>query len=73
MQKNPRSEHPQVKSLNGLTVACEVPGCGEAAGYLFRTGRGPISVYCETHAAESAEHHGIELPESREKVLRAGW
>lgn len=73
MRNDPRNEQPQVKSLNGLTIACEIPGCGRPANYIFRTGHGPITVYCEYHAQESATRQGIELPESREKVLRAGW
>lgn len=73
MTKSLRDEHPKVKTLNGLTIMCEVQGCGRPAGYLFRTGHGPISVFCELHADESATRFGIELPESSEKVLRAGW
>ena len=73
MQRDSRSERPQVKTLNGLTIPCENPGCGQPAGFLFRTGKGPISVYCERHACEVAARLGIELPESVERVLRAGW
>lgn len=73
MTKAARAEGPQVKTLNGLNMVCEVHGCGRPAGFLFRTGRGPISALCDYHAAESALRQGIELPEHCEKVLRAGW
>lgn len=73
MPSKPPVDHVQVKTLNGLTIPCEIQGCGHSAAYLFRTGRGPISAFCEYHAEESAVRHGIELPEPRERVLRAGW
>jgi len=73
MPRDPRGERPQVKALNGLTIMCEVQSCGRPAEYLFRTGRGPISAFCERHAEESADRYGVELPEPRERVLRAGW
>ena len=73
MRNVPRSERPQVKALNGVTMTCEAPGCTEAASYIFRTGRGPITVFCDFHAAEAATRKGIDLPERCEKVLRAGW
>jgi len=73
MRIDHRNDRPQVKTLNGLTITCEFSGCRRPANYIFRTGHGPITVYCEYHAAEAATRQGIELPESREKVLRAGW
>ena len=73
MLKTSRGDRPQVKSLNGLNIPCEIQGCGRPAGFLFRTGRGPISALCEFHAQESATRQGIEMPEDCEKVLRAGW
>jgi len=73
MRNVSRRERPQVKALNGVTMMCEAPGCGRSASYIFRAGRGPITVYCDYHASETATRQGIELPESCEKVLRAGW
>jgi len=59
--------------LNGLTIMCEHQGCEQPAGYLFRTGRGPISAYCRDHGREKAARLGVPLPESIEKALAAGW
>lgn len=73
MPKDLCADRPQVKALNGLTIICEMQGCDQPAGFLFRTGRGPITAFCERHASESAKRQGIRLPEPREKVLRAGW
>lgn len=73
MHADSRRDLPQIKALNGLTMMCEVQGCRQPAGYLFRTGGGPISAFCESHATESALRQGVPLPEPREKVLRAGW
>jgi hypothetical protein len=67
-------EHPtKVKVLNGLTIFCEHQGCEMPAGYLFRTGGGPIAAYCQQHAQEKAPRLGVTLPESVEKALTAGW
>jgi len=67
-------EHPtKVKLLNGLTIMCEHQGCETPAGYLFRTGNGPISAYCTDHAQKKAALLGVKLPESVEKALTAGW
>jgi hypothetical protein len=67
-------EHPtKIKMLNGLTIMCEHQGCDQPAGYLFRTGGGPISAYCRTHAQERAQRLDVSLPEPVEKTLTAGW
>jgi hypothetical protein len=67
-------EHPtKVKVLNGLTIFCEQPGCEKPAGFLFRTGGGPISAYCREHAQEKAPRVGVTLPEPFEKALTTGW
>jgi hypothetical protein len=67
-------EHPtKVKVLNGLTIMCEHQGCEKPAGYLFRTGSGPISAYCRDHADEKASCLSVTLPESVQKALSAGW
>lgn len=67
-------EHPtKVKVLNGLTIMCEHQGCEMAAGYLFRTGSGPISAYCRDHAREKAVHLSVVLPDTVRKALSAGW
>jgi hypothetical protein len=67
------SERTEVKVLNPQSITCEAKGCEKPAGYLFRTGDGPIEAYCERHANESAKRHGIHLPERCERVLRAAW
>jgi hypothetical protein len=67
------SERTEVKVLNPQSMNCEAKGCKKPAGYLFRTGDGPIQAYCERHADESAKRFGINLPECSERVLRAGW
>jgi hypothetical protein len=67
-------EHPtKVKVLNGLTMFCEHPGCEDPAGFLFRTGGGPISAYCRDHAQERAPRVGVTLPEPVGKALTTGW
>jgi hypothetical protein len=67
-------EHPtKIKVLNGLTIFCEHPGCESPAGYLFRTGGGPISAYCREHSQENAARLGVTLPDSVHKTLAAGW
>jgi len=67
-------EHPtKVKVLNGLTIFCEHAGCEKPAGFLFRTGAGPISAYCREHAQEKAPRAGVTLPEPFEKALTTGW
>jgi len=62
---------PKVKILNTPTMHCDVPGCGHKAGFLFRTGDGPIQALCESHASESASRYGVPLPKSVVQVLRA--
>ena len=71
-QNLPRSDRPQVKSLNGVSMMCEVAGCQSAAEFLFRSGNGPIAAYCDLHAKESASRQGLRLPERTEKIL-AAW
>jgi hypothetical protein len=67
-------EHPtKVKVLNGLTIICEHHGCESPAGYLFRTGGGPISAYCREHSLDKAARIGVALPEPVEKAIAAGW
>ena len=67
-------EHPtKVKVLNGLTIFCENAGCERPAGFLFRTGGGPISAFCPDHAKERAIRVGVTLPEPFEKALTTGW
>lgn len=74
MTKQLRGERPQVKTLKGLNIVCEANGCGKTAGFLFRTGRGPISAWCQDHAQEAAARQGVELPENcDERALLAGW
>jgi hypothetical protein len=62
----------KIKLLNGLTIMCEHQGCDKPAGYLFRTGGGPISAYCRDHAREKASRLDVSLPEPVEKAL-AAW
>jgi hypothetical protein len=71
-QQLPHPERTQVKSLNGVSMMCEVSGCESSAGYLFRSGNGPIAAYCERHGREAAARQGLRLPERVEKAL-AGW
>ena len=74
MPKQLRGERPEVKTLKGPNIACEIPSCENGASYLFRTGKGPISALCRYHAQESASRQGIDLPDqTAEKVLQAGW
>ena len=68
-----REHTTKVKVLNGLTIFCEHRGCEHPAGFLFRTGGGPISAYCLEHAREKAPRVGVTLPESFEKALASGW
>jgi hypothetical protein len=68
-----REHSTKVKVLNGLTIFCEHQGCESPAGYLFRTGGGPISAYCRAHAQEKAARTGVILPERVEKAIAAGW
>jgi hypothetical protein len=53
-------------------MRCDVPGCGRTAGFLFRTGNGPIKAFCDAHASESASKIGVPLPKSVVQVLRMG-
>jgi hypothetical protein len=64
--------HTKIKLLNGTTVYCDSHGCNRKAGYLFRTGEGPIEALCEVHASEAACKIGVPLPESAVQVLRMG-
>ena len=63
---------PKIKILNGSSMRCDVPGCGQKAAFLFRTGEGPIQALCDNHAGESASRLGIALPQSIVHVLRMG-
>ena len=68
-----RENPTKIKLLNGLTIICEHADCEQPAGYLFRTGGGPISAYCREHAREKAARLDVALPEPVEKALSAGW
>ena len=67
------SDRTEIKILNPQGIACEVKGCEQLAGFLFRTGEGPICAYCEMHGSEMAAKLGVSLPERQHRVLRAGW
>ena len=67
------SDRTEVKVLNPQSITCEAKGCEHPAGYLFRTGDGPIKALCEKHSADAAKKLGVALPERFERVLRAGW
>jgi hypothetical protein len=60
----------KIKILSDTTMHCDVEGCGSKAGYLFRSGDGPIQALCDTHAIESASQMGVDLPDSMVRVLQ---
>ena len=62
----------KIKVLNSPSILCDLNGCEQKATYLFRTGSGPISAFCERHAEEAAAPTGVVLPMPMVKVLRAG-
>jgi hypothetical protein len=46
-------------------IRCERMNCVVLARFLFRTGAGRISAYCEYHAKDAAEMAGVPLPNPR--------
>jgi hypothetical protein len=52
---------------------CQHQSCEEAALFLFRSDKGPITGYCEVHAQKMAALFGIELPEPPMNRIRTGW
>ena len=52
-------------------MSCERQDCGNRAHFLFRTGKGPITAYCDAHAEKEARRFGLALPEDvMESLLR---
>jgi hypothetical protein len=65
-------QHTDVKVLNESVIFCDRQECGNRAHFLFRSGRGPITAYCDTHAEREAVRLGVPLPEDIMETLVRG-
>jgi hypothetical protein len=65
-------QHIDVKVLNESVIFCDRQNCGNRAHFLFRSGRGPITAYCDAHAEGEAARIGVTLPEDVMETLLRG-
>ena len=65
-------QHIEVKVLSESVFPCDRKECGNHAHFLFRSGRGPITAYCDTHAERESVRLGVALPEDIMESLVRG-
>jgi hypothetical protein len=65
-------QHIEVKVLSESAIPCDRQNCDNRAHFLFRSGRGPITAYCDTHAEREAVRFGVALPEDIMETLMRG-